>query len=91
MILFGSVAAGNAARESDLDLLVIHEPERKGFIEKSIKQLSKNNRAKIQAISIDMEKLRAMAEKKSELLRSISKEKLFLRGDRKILEMIERA
>jgi len=91
VILFGSLAAGTATRESDLDLLVIHEPERKGFIDKSIKQLSKNNRVKIQAISMGMEKLRIMAEKKSELLKSISKEKLFLRGDRKILEMIERA
>jgi predicted nucleotidyltransferase len=91
VILFGSVAAGTATKESDLDILVMHGPERKGFIEKAIKQISKNNKVKIQAIYLDMERLKLLAAKKSELLRSISKEKLFLRGDKKILEMIERA
>ncbi|MCJ7817075.1 MAG: nucleotidyltransferase domain-containing protein [Candidatus Aenigmarchaeota archaeon] len=92
LILFGSVAAGTATRESDLDMLVVYdEPKRKNYIERSVRQLSKNNKVKIQAIVLDREKLKLMLEKKSELLKSISREKVFLRGDKKILEMIERA
>lgn len=87
VILFGSVAAGTATQDSDIDLLIIGEKEKN--IRKKIKSIEEKNKTIIQPIILSNLKFMEMVKRKSRIIRNISKEKIFLVGDKKILEMIE--
>lgn len=89
IILFGSVAAGTATQESDIDLLIA--TEREGLARKILRQAEEKNGIKMQGIILSKEKLGALTSKKAAIIKNISREKLFLAGDRKILEAIESA
>lgn len=87
VIVFGSVAAGTATLDSDIDLLILSE--RKEHVTDTLKTIEKKSKVKVQGIVIEKEKLRELVKKKTELMKNISREKLFLRGDEKTLELIE--
>lgn len=89
IILFGSVAAGTATQESDIDLLIL--TERGAEARKILRQIEEKNVIKMQGIILSKEKLDALISKKAAIIKNISREKLFLAGDGKILEAIENA
>jgi predicted nucleotidyltransferase len=87
IIVFGSVAAGTATLDSDIDILIVSEKE--SFVKKYVKKLQKKYGMKIQAIILTFERLKILIKEKSMLLKNISKEKVFVSGDENILKMIE--
>ena len=87
VILFGSIPAGTATPESDIDILIITEKEQE--VRENIKIIEKKGDIDIQSIILSKEKLREMIKKKTRIIKNISKEKIFLTGDKKILEEIE--
>ena len=87
IIVFGSVAAGTATLDSDIDILIVSEKE--SFVKKYVKKLQKKYGMKIQAIILTFERLKILIREKSMLLKNISKEKVFVSGDENILKMIE--
>lgn len=88
LILFGSVAAGTATPKSDVDLLIVSsESEKK--IRKKLGIVEGRYGVEIQPIILSESKLKEMIEEKSRLIKNISRESLFLRGNKKILEMIK--
>jgi predicted nucleotidyltransferase len=87
IIVFGSVAAGTATLDSDIDILIVSE--RESFVKKYVKKLQKKYGMKIQAIILSFERLKMLIKEKSRLLKNISKEKVFVSGDENILKMIE--
>ncbi|MCD6092545.1 MAG: nucleotidyltransferase domain-containing protein [Candidatus Aenigmarchaeota archaeon] len=88
VILFGSVAAGTATQDSDIDLLIISEREKD--VRKIIKSVEEKNEVAIQPIILSNLKLMEMIRRKARIIKNISKEKLLLIGDEEIVEMIER-
>ncbi len=89
LIVFGSVAAGTATQESDIDILVI--TKREDEARKILRQTGEKGKIKIQGIFLSEEKLITLIKKKAAIVKNISKEKLFLAGDKKILGAIESA
>jgi len=89
LIVFGSIAAGTATQESDIDLLIV--TEREAEARKILRKTEEKNRIKMQGIILSKKKLDILISKKAAIIKNISREKLFLAGDRKILEAIESA
>ncbi len=89
IILFGSVAAGTATQESDIDLLIV--TEREVSVRKVLRQAEEKNGIKMQGIVLSRQKLDELISKKAAIIKNISREKIFLAGDKKILEAIESA
>ncbi len=87
VILFGSIAAGTATPQSDIDILIITEREHE--VREKIKIIEKKSSVSIQGIILSREKLRENIEKKTRIIKNIAKEKIFLTGDKRILEEIE--
>ena len=87
VILFGSIAAGTATPQSDIDMLIITKRERE--VREKIKIIEKKSSVSIQGIILSREKLRENIEKKTRIIKNIAKEKIFLTGDKRILEEIE--
>lgn len=88
VILFGSVAAGTATPRSDIDILVVTKKNEKE-IRKKVKIIAQKNDVEVQAIILSEEKLKEMIKKKARIIMNIAKEKIFLIGNKKILEEIE--
>ncbi len=87
LILFGSIAAGTATAESDIDLLVVgNDPEKAS---KKLRMIGKLNKIEIHGIALKDKELEEMITKKSPLIKSIAREKILLSGDARILEKIE--
>lgn len=86
IIIFGSVAAGTALPDSDIDILIIGDNENR--IRSVCKTLEKKYKIDIQEIILTKEKLEKMIQQKSSLIKNISKENVFIKGNKKILEMI---
>lgn len=86
--LFGSVASGTATPGSDVDLLIISS--RKEFIRKICRRIGGKYKIKIQAVVLTGEELDKRIREKSRFLKNIGKEKIFIGGDEKLLESIER-
>ena len=87
VILFGSIAAGTATPQSDIDILIITKRERE--VREKIKIIEKKSSVSIQGIILSREKLRENIEKKTRIIKNIAKEKIFLTGDKSVLEEIE--
>ncbi|RLF31456.1 MAG: hypothetical protein DRM98_05565 [Thermoplasmata archaeon] len=87
VILFGSIAAGTATPQSDIDILII--TKRKREVREKIKIIEKKSSVSIQGIILSREKLRENIKKKTRIIKNIAKEKIFLTGDKRILEEIE--
>lgn len=87
VILFGSIAAGTATPQSDIDILIVTEREHE--VREKIKIIEKKSSVSIQGIILSREKLRENIEKKTRIIKNIAKEKIFLTGDKRILEEIE--
>jgi predicted nucleotidyltransferase len=89
IIVFGSVAAGTATPESDLDVLIV--TDRTEYVKKHIKRLEGKYGIDIQSIMLNLEKLKTLIRDKSQLIRNMAKEKVFISGDNEVLKMVENA
>jgi len=89
VILFGSVAAGTATPESDVDLLIISD--RKQFVHKACKSIGMKYRIAVQPVVMNGPEIEKRIKEGSMFLRNIGKEKMFIRGDEALQESIERA
>jgi predicted nucleotidyltransferase len=87
IIVFGSVAAGTSTPESDLDMLII--TDRENSVKKYVKKVQEKYKMKIQSIILTLEKLKTLIQEKSQLIKNVSKEKVFICGKQEILKMIE--
>jgi len=87
IVLFGSVAAGTATLDSDVDLLVISRRPR--YVKTALRNLETKSKIKIQPVVFSQEKLDNYVKNRDRFLRSIAKEHLFVRGQKKTREMIE--
>lgn len=89
IIVFGSVAAGTASPESDLDVLIV--TDRTEYVKKHVKRLKEKYRIEIQPIMLSLEKLRTLLRERSQLIRNIAREKVFISGNNEVLRMVENA
>jgi predicted nucleotidyltransferase len=89
IIVFGSVAAGTATPESDLDVLIV--ADRTEYVKKHVKRLEEKYRIDIQPVTLNLEKLRTLIREKSQLIRNIAREKVFISGNNEVLKMVENA
>jgi len=89
IIVFGSVAAGTATPESDLDVLIV--TDRTEYVKKHVKRLEEKYRIDIQPVTLNLEKLRTLIREKSQLIRNIAREKVFISGNNEVLKMVENA
>jgi len=87
IIVFGSVAAGTATPESDLDVLII--TDRTEYVKKHVKRLEGKYRLDIQSITLSLEKLKTLIKEKSQLIRNMGREKVFVYGNNEVLKMVE--
>jgi len=89
IIVFGSVAAGTATPESDLDVLIV--TDRTEYVKKQVKRLEGKYRTDIQPITLSLERLKTLIKEKSQLIRNVAKEKVFISGDDEVFKMVENA
>ena len=87
IVVFGSVAAGTATTDSDIDILVVSE--RPSDAKRIIREIEEKNDIDIQPVLFTSEKLDEYAKRKDRLLRNVAREHIFVRGRDKIKEMIE--
>jgi predicted nucleotidyltransferase len=89
IIVYGSVAAGTATPDSDLDVLIV--TDREDYVKKQAEKLEEKYGIDIQPVTLKLEKLKKMIEEKSRLIKNIAREKVFISGNNEILKMVENA
>jgi predicted nucleotidyltransferase len=87
VLIFGSVAAGTATSDSDVDLLIISQ--RPEYVKKALRMIGLKTGIKLQLVIFSPEKLQEYAKTNNRLLKNISKEHIFVRGDEKTRRVIE--